>query len=221
MPEETGEETFASKNDKIRKQSSDEPIDKKAETRDERLYNRQQQKNKKKRDDSTDELEISLDKRLKPERTDVKNVKLFADDQSISIPDIPMIDIDKAEEIGKQLVVNENSKNAWVETMRKDLDLNQNARRAAINLENELLSLDTNISSDKKREIFSVYVPQLFASKINDNIPIYDKVIKAKEQFRDSIDTLIYDLDTNLNSNLTIKSTKLTIRRILKDFFTK
>jgi len=221
MPDETGEETFASKNEKIQKQSSEETIEKKAETREERRYRRQINKSDKARNDAIKELEIPLDKRLKPERTDQKKVKLFAEDQHISIPDIAIIDTDKAEELGKQVLAEESSKNVWVEIMSKDLDLNQNARRAALNLENELLSLNENANSNEKKQIFLKYIPQLFASKIEEELPILDKVTKAKEVFSERISNLTNYLEEKLNSNLSAKLIKSTIRQTLKQTFSK
>jgi len=216
--EEAGTEAFASKNTKFDKKSSET---KEAETREQRAYERQVNKSDKKREDAIEELEIPLDKRLKPERKDMKKVKIFADDQHIEIPELPIIDTDKAEELGKQVLAEESSKNVWVETMVKDLDLSQNARRAALNLENELLSLNADADSTAKQAVLSKYIPQLFASKISEEITIYDKVKKAKEQFNDQIIILSNNLEQELKTSTSARTTKQAIRLLLKQTFSK
>jgi hypothetical protein len=204
--EPTGEETFASKMDKFVKQ---------AETRDERRYDRQEKKKDKEREDTLEEIEIPLDKRLKPPRTDQQKVKLFAEN-NVEIPDdIPFVDTDKAEKLGKQILDEQNSKEAWVNFMIKELQLNQNARRAALNLENEILVLNGTSNSKNRIPIIRRYLPQIFASKINEDLPIFDKVEKAKQVYGDAISKATFSLEAKLSSKNDVKE---SIRNTLKEF---
>jgi hypothetical protein len=211
--EPTGEEKFSSKTDEIIKHATDE-ITKHAETREERRYDRQEKRKDKEREDKLEEIEIPLDKRVKPLRLDQKKVKLFAENK-VEIPDIPFVDTDKAEKIGEQIIKEQNSKQAWVDYMIRDLQLNQNARRAALNLENEILILNGTSNSKTRISIIRKYLPQVFASKLNDDLSIFDKVEKAKEVYGDVISKVTFSLEAKLSSNSDIKE---SIRNTLKEF---
>jgi hypothetical protein len=211
MEPEATTEMFASKTDKIEKT---------AETREERRFDRQEQKKKKEREDVIEDLEVSLDKRQKPLRTDQKTVKLFAEN-SVEIPDLPFIDPDKAEKIGQQILNEENSKSAWVDLMLNGLKLNQNARRAALTLENEILALNGTSNSKSRIQIIRKYLPQIFASKIEDDLSITDKVEKAKDIYGDSISKTTFALEAKLSSSSDISKIKESIRNSLKEEFLK
>ena len=211
-----GEEMFASKSQ----------IKKTADTREEREYNRRQQRKKRQREDIIDELEVPLSKRVKPERTDMKKVKLFAESgeeikSNISTPDIPLINTDKAEEIGKKIIESENSKNSWINTMNDKLKLSQNSRRAALNLENEILALNGSSDSKSRIQIIRKYLPQIFSSKINEELPIQDKVEKAKNQFSESISRITFALESKLATSHNLDTIKENIRNSIKDEFSK
>lgn len=211
-PEE-GTETFASKGDKILKTG---------ETRDQRKFDRQVQKKTKEREDSIDELEVSLDKNVKPPRTDAKSVKLFAEkEDKVEVPDNPFIDTDKAEELGKKALIEENSKKTWQTVMQNEMHLNQNARRAALSLENDVLSLDDSSTSKTRIEMLNTYLPQLFASKIQEGANITEKVNKAKETYRDQISNLMFSLESKLSQTKDIEGIKKAIRDNLKEAFCK
>lgn len=208
------EEMFASKNDKFKKF---------AETREERKFNRMIRRKRKQKNDIVDELEVRLDKRLKPLRTDVKKVKLFADNEQmienevkINSSDIPFVDTDKAEKIGKELILEETSKNTWNDSMLKDLGFSQNARRATLSLENEILT-----SSDSKNRVQTIkkFLPQIFASKINENLPIFDKTEKAKQLYEKEISNLTFSLESNLSKTQNIQEIKQIIRSTIKREF--
>jgi hypothetical protein len=220
--EEEGQEEkmFANKNDNFQKTSSetdDNTIEKEADTREERQYNRLINRKKRETEKTIKELEVSLDKRIKPERTDQKKIKLFAEEHKSEIPDIPFIDTDKAEELGKQVVAEENSKTIWTETMLKDLNLSQNSRRAALNLENEILCLENKNDVNK---ILTNVIPQLYASKIEEEISIYDKTEKAKLIFKNEIEKLSNSIFDNIDLN-NINKTKIAIREQIKESFKK
>jgi hypothetical protein len=208
-PETT--EMFASENNKIIKTG---------ETREERHYDRQEKNKKRDRDETLESLEVSLHKRIKPERTDVKNVKLYAEPTGkTEIPDIPFIDSDKAEEIGSNIIAEENSRKAWIETMLKDLKFSQNARRAALNLENEILALNGTSNSKTRIHTIKKYLPQVFATRITEELPITDKVSKAKNLFFDDISNLTFEIESKLNNNHNIENVKDVIRAALKKSF--
>ena len=215
--EPQGEEMFASKNEKIVKTG---------ETREQRKYDRQTAQKVKEKDDILEELEVPLDKRIKPLRTDVKKVKLFAEsdvekESSIEIPDIPFVDTDKAEQLGKQAIVEESSKNSWVQTMINDLKLSQNARRAALNLENEILSLNGTSNSKNRIKAIKTYVPQLFASKIQEEITITDKIEKAKIDYFENISKLTFAIESKLSDSKNAEEMKKSIRSSIKEEFLK
>jgi hypothetical protein len=210
---EQGQEMFASKNE----------MTKTAETREERRFERQEQKKNKEREDKIDELEVSLDKRIKPLRTDVKKVKLFAEESNanVEIPDLPFIDPDKAEEIGKSIIAEESNKNVWINLMINDLKLTQNSRRAALNLENEILALNGSSNSKTRIQAIKKYLPQIFASKISEELPISDKVEKAKEIFSDNISKLTFNLEAKLSETHDVDLIKSSIRNTIKEEFLK
>lgn len=209
---EAGTEMFASK---------DQNIEKTAETREERRYDRQERRRKKEIKHKVEELEIPLNKRQKPERTDVKKVKLFADsEENIEVPENPLIDPDKAEELGKAVILDEKSKKSWVDSMM-ELKFSQNARRAALNLENEILAL--NGSSDSKTRIQAIkkYLPQVFATRIIEELTITDKVEKAKDLFADDISKLTFEIEKKLSETHNIDLIKNAIRDSIKKEFYK
>lgn len=204
-------EMFASKHEKITKT---------AETRDQREYERSENKKDKKREDILEELEVPLQKRIKPERTDQKKVKLFAENESkVEVPDIPFIDTDKAEQLGAITIKEENSKKAWVDSMINDLKLSQNARRAVLNLENEILALNGTSTTETRIQTIKKYLPQIFATKIKEELPISDKVNSAKELYSDNISKLTFSLESKLNGTHDIENIKIAIRDSIKEEF--
>lgn len=226
IPEETGEtEMFASKNG----------MTKTAETRAEREYQRQVKRNDKKRNDSIEGLEVNLHKRQKPERTDMKKVKLFAESgvdeqmvtetvdngKKVSVIDNPLIDPEKAEAIGKEIIKEENSKQNWVNSMMNEMKLSQNSRRAALNLENEILGLDGTENNSFKSEIINKYLPQIFASKIESEAPISEKVSLVKEKFAQEISTLSFKIGSKINTANNVNEIKNAIRTSIAEEFKK
>ncbi|MDD5650073.1 MAG: hypothetical protein PHF86_06620 [Candidatus Nanoarchaeia archaeon] len=208
---EASTEMFATQNEKITKT---------AETREQRRYDRQENKKDKKRDDEIEELEVPLEKRLKPERTDQKKVKLFAESENkVEIPDIPFVDTDKAEQLGAAIIVEENSKKAWVDSMIKDLKLSQNARRAVLNLENEILALNGSSTTKIRIHTLKKYLPQVFASRIKDELPITEKVNAAKDLYADNISKLTFLLESKLNETHEIEKIKSAIRETIREEF--
>lgn len=211
-PEATSE-MFASKNEKFTKT---------ADTREERRYKRQENKKDKIRNDAIEGLEVPLTKRQKPERTDVKKVKLFAEndlENKIEIPDIPFIDTDKAEQIGASIIIEESSKKAWVNVMMNELNLSQNARRAALNLENDILSSNGSSNSKTRIDTIMKYIPQVYASRIKEEITITDKVTTAKKIFSSEMSRLIFRLESKLNSTKNIEGIKTLIRNSIREEF--
>lgn len=208
---DTSTEMFAKKDEKIVKTS---------ETREQRRYERQENAKDREREDNIEELEVPLQKRQKPERTDVKKVKLFAETENkVEIPDIPFVDPDKAEQIGAKVIVEENSKKAWSDLMLNDLKFSQNARRAALNLENEILTLNGTSNSKTRIETMVKYIPQIFASKIKEDIPISEKVSAAKELYSEDISKITFNLESKLSETHDISEIKNVIRETLKNTF--
>ena len=225
----TGEERFASslKFEKTAEEDKKEflnQLTKTSETREEREFDREQKRKKREHERIIKELEVPLERRERPERTDVKKVKIFTDNENQiktaepEIPDIPFIDPDKAEEIGKEIIAEENSRSVWIQKM-SDMKLSQNARRAALNLENDILSLNGDSNSKQRIQIFKKYLPQVFASKIDEELLISDKVEKAKEIYKERISSLTFNLESKLNSNHEPEQIKQAIREILKKEF--
>ncbi|MDD5650229.1 MAG: hypothetical protein PHF86_07435 [Candidatus Nanoarchaeia archaeon] len=211
QPETT--EMFASKSDSFSKTG---------ETRDERRYDRQVNKKKKEIEDKIEELEIPLKKRIKPERKDVKKVKLFAEPvNKIDIPDIPFIDDDKAKDIGNNIIKEENSRNSWIDFMLNNLKFSQNARRSALNLENEILSLNGTSNSKTRIQTIRKYLPQIFATKINEDLPIVTKTEKASNMFSNDISNLTFEIESKLSNMKNVNDVKNTIRTLIKKEFEK
>jgi len=200
--------------------SHKEGIEKVADTREERRYRRQERRKKIDRDNKIKDLEIPLEKRQKPERTDIKKVKIFAEEENnVEIPDIPFVDPDKAEEIGKSIINEENTKKAWVESMINDLKLSQNSRRAALNLENEILALNGTSNSKNRIQIIKKYLPQIFASKIKEEVSIDQKISTVKELYTDDISRITFELEGKLSSSPDVASIKNLIRTKIKEEF--
>jgi len=210
--EEEGTEMFA----------SNEKMIKLADTREERSFNRQEKRKNKEREKVVQDLEVPLNKRIKPLRTDMKKVKLFSEQENkFEIPDIPFVDPDKAEEIGQQVVADENSKNTWINSMMQDLSFSQNSRRAALNLENEILALNGSSNSESRMETIDKYLPQIFASKISEELPITDKVNRAKQEFSKEIFELTASMETSISSLTKPNDIKKAIRESIKGQFLK
>jgi hypothetical protein len=204
--------------------ANDEKIRKTGESREERCYDRQEKKKKKKREEVLEELEVPLQKRIKPERTDVKKVRLYAEPEltnKVEVPDIPFIDSDKAEEIGKKIIIEEDSKKTWVDLMLKNLKFSQNARRAALNLENEILVLNGTSNSKTRIQAIRKYLPQVFATRITEELPITDKVDRAKNLFSNDISNLTFEIESKLSKTSNINDVKEIIRSALRKEFQK
>jgi len=227
MPDENQNAQFASKSDKFDKQSA-APTELKialggqskiAETRDERTYDRKQRRIKRKQEDKIDELEVPLEKAQKPPRDDMKKeINLFASEETVGLP---FIDTDKAEELSQEVVQEENTRKAWMDKMLNGLKFNQNARRAALNLENEILSLNGDSNTKNRLNLLATYIPQIFATKILGGSNITESVDMAKKEFAGEISKVTCDLEKKLDNVHSTKEIKKHIRSTLESAFQK
>jgi hypothetical protein len=65
------------------------------------------------------------------------------------------------------------------------------------------------------------YLPQIFASRITEEISISEKTEKAKQEFSKEISNLTFALESKLSSTNDIDKIKESIRSILKEEFFK
>jgi len=216
LPEEDkGNMMFANK-DKIIKQGeidNIDKIDKIAETRDEREYERRVNRIRRRVKDSVDALEVPLEKRQKPERTDVKKVKLFANEtmESILIPE------DKKEEVALKVAKQEIEKDGWTDKMFK-IKMSQNSRRVALALEDEIIS--SNGNSRERIKVLRKYLPQFYAEKI-ENGSLSEKTEIAKEKFADQILDNSFSIETKLAKTYDSDEKRKVIRVEVEKIFEK
>lgn len=186
----------------------DDGIEKTAETREERRFQRSLQKNRKRLKRTLDSLDVGTRKKLKPPRVDLKLIK----NQSTEYDNLaPLIDKEKIEEILKE---EEKSDEEWIMKMQS-LGLDENSRRCAFVLEKEFPILKTN---ELRMKAFSQYVPQIFASKIKTKETLTDKVAKVSERYSEKISNLITDLNKNLDGKSEKEAKEIFRNAIEREF---
>jgi len=200
-----------SKNGKItRKQENI----KEAETRDERESDRALKKIKHRKDKINKELTISLEKNVKPPREDMKSPKLFEGSFN-SYDDQPLINSDKTEEIKKEIRKEESSKDKWIKKMI-NINMDQNSRRAALALEDSLLSLNGKNDSKNRLKIINSCLPQIFATKIKTSDSITEKTEKVKQRYSEQLSNISYQLESLLEKDVSSKGMKEAIRSTIE-----
>ena len=222
---------FAKKDEKITKESSSDvsdesfqlpkdntiPIDieKEAETRDQREHERELNKIHHKVKKQVKELEVPIEKRQKPPRDDMKSPKLFESSVKGTYDDIPFLDAKKAEQLIRDVNNGETEKEKWISSMIK-MGFDTNSRRAALNLENDLLSLNGNYDYENRSKLLMKYLPQIFASKIKEGT-LLEKTEKAKNEFKNKISNTCVRLELKLSSSSQPQSIKSHIRQSLQE----
>jgi len=194
--------TKLSKTGKIIRKESKE--NKEAETRKQRLYEREQKKLNKNKKKNVEKLEVPLEKRKKPPRDDLRKPKLFENEH-------PLIGLaENSEELIEKAQMMEKQNSVWADKMA-DLGFNQNARRAAFVLEERLLAV--NESPKERIKVIRQFLPQILASKIVSGKTLQQKVDKAKEKFSDKILDLSFTIDSKISTS---KNKSEDLRSILE-----
>ena len=172
----------------IRFAKKENKTEKKAETREERAEQRALRKKEREKEDRIKDLEVPIEKLTKPPRKDVKKMPLLEANNNSNISDQlqGMVDPDKLADKKNLLRLSELARNKWIAKMVKK-GYSQNSRRAALALEDHLLSLTNKEDPEIRKHIQETFLPQIIACKINDDIPLLEKIKKAKEEYADEI----------------------------------
>lgn len=218
--EENQNQMFASKKDKITKVSEkiDEiekkaDLEKDAETREQREYERKMKRIKRRTNDAIDSLKVNDKKLVKPSRDDLKKVDLFASESDNNVLNV-LIDDNKKNELLNKIQKNENSLDSWKNELN-DLNISQNSKRISLLLEEDLL---TKSSSRDRIKSIRAYIPQILVEKFDDdNLSLSQKTEKAKEKFQDKILDISFTLESKLSKAKNDDERKNIIRSTIKD----
>jgi hypothetical protein len=219
-----GNAMFANK-DKMKKEATveeeiafelgDKEIEKEAETRDQREHERTVKQNIHRTDKIVKELEVPTEKRKKPPRKDLKVPKLFEASEKGGYDEVPFLDPHKSTLIAAEVKTSESEKDKWISSMI-ELGFDTNSRRAALNLENDLLSLNGNNDSKNRISILKKYLPQIYASKIKEG-SIFEKTESAKSKFENQISSACFNLESKLSRSSEPKNIKRSVRLVLQE----
>jgi len=196
--------------DKMTKTGEKEAEGKTAETREERRKERDTRRLRRRKEKEIEALEVPLTKGVKPPREDMKSPKLLL--RKVE-SELPLIDTEKAEKAIIEVQADEEKKDAWTAQMAK-MGAEPNSRRAAIAMEEEILSLNGDNNSKNRIRTIRKYLPQILASDVEGET-LMDKVAAAKMKYADKIIDMSYDLDAKLSNTKTSQEMKQVIRGIL------
>lgn len=205
-----------------------------SETRDQREHERNVKKIDHRKKKQKKLLELPEEKPKKPPRTDVKKPKLFeAEDEELEIQldkrgidgpidkpydSIPISDENATEEAKARMKAVESSRHEWSKRM-DNLHFDSNTKRAALTLENEILSLNGSSDTKTRIQVIRRYLPQIFACKIKTHEPIQDRTAKAKQQFSKEISDTSYSIETKLAEIQEPTQVKTLLRRSIEGIF--
>jgi hypothetical protein len=204
-----------------------------AESREERRHEREMRRIRRKKEKIVDTLQVKPPLELPP-RTDLQKPHLFeaneteikldksvmGDAHSDSYEDVPILDPKKTAEIKQKLEAQEQVNNDWVSKLHK-AGIDPNTKRAMITMEDDLIALNGNGTSKERMAILRLFLPQIYASKIQGNDTLMKKTEAAKHEFNTDITTLSYLLESGISRSANEQESRQSVRATLEKAFLK
>jgi hypothetical protein len=144
----------------------------------------------------------------------------MGDAHSDSYEDVPILDPKKTAEIKQKLEAQEQVNNDWVSKLHK-AGIDPNTKRAMITMEDDLIALNGNGTSKERMAILRLFLPQIYASKIQGNDTLMKKTEAAKHEFNTDITTLSYLLESGISRSANEQESRQSVRATLEKAFLK